>query len=359
MQIKDKRGVFMQIGETIRTYRKKCGLTQEEMARRLGVTAPAVNKWEKGNSLPDVALLAPIARLLGISLDTLLSFREEMTKEEISLLVKELDQRLQTEPYEEVFCRMQEILRTYPTCHQLFWQLALIMDAWRMVKKIPDDGTYEEYFRSCYERALESREENVRISAVGSLYGYHMRNEQYEKAEEYLAYYSERDPERKRKQAEIYSRTGRTEDAYRTNEELLMQLYQTINMTMSNIYLLDIREKDMERAHLMEQKLRGLAALFDMGEYQEWSGGIELAVAEQDVEATLEIAEHLLSGVDQLTCFRHSCLFAHLKWKPLQEEFIKKTRNNLLENFREEEKLGYMKGDQRWQELVKKTEELS
>ncbi len=43
------------------------------MANRLGVTAPAVNKWERGNALPDVALLAPIARLLKITTDELLS----------------------------------------------------------------------------------------------------------------------------------------------------------------------------------------------------------------------------------------------------------------------------------------------
>lgn len=41
----------MQIGEVIRTYRKKLNLTQEEMANRLGVSAPAVNKWENGGSL--------------------------------------------------------------------------------------------------------------------------------------------------------------------------------------------------------------------------------------------------------------------------------------------------------------------
>ena len=66
----------MQIGQIIREYRKKNELTQEEMANRLGVTAPAVNKWENGNSMPDITLLAQIARLLGISLDTLLSFQE-------------------------------------------------------------------------------------------------------------------------------------------------------------------------------------------------------------------------------------------------------------------------------------------
>ena len=60
----------MQIGETIRKYRKEKNLTQEEMANRLGVSAPAVNKWENGNTMPDIMLLSPIARLLGISMDS-------------------------------------------------------------------------------------------------------------------------------------------------------------------------------------------------------------------------------------------------------------------------------------------------
>lgn len=73
----------MDIGSVIKKYRKDIGLTQEEMANRLGVTTPAVNKWENGNSNPDIELLAPIARLLNISLDTLLSFHEKLTGVEI------------------------------------------------------------------------------------------------------------------------------------------------------------------------------------------------------------------------------------------------------------------------------------
>ena len=68
----------MDIGSVIKKYRKESGFTQEEMANRLGVTTPAVNKWENGNSKPDIDLLAPIARLLHISLDTLLAFREKI-----------------------------------------------------------------------------------------------------------------------------------------------------------------------------------------------------------------------------------------------------------------------------------------
>lgn len=66
-------------------------MTQEEMAKRLGVTAPAVNKWENGNSLPDITLLAPIARLLGITTDILLSFRDELTAGELKAAIYELD----------------------------------------------------------------------------------------------------------------------------------------------------------------------------------------------------------------------------------------------------------------------------
>lgn len=38
----------MNIGNVIKKYRKESGFTQEEMANRLGVTTPAVNKWENG-----------------------------------------------------------------------------------------------------------------------------------------------------------------------------------------------------------------------------------------------------------------------------------------------------------------------
>ena len=42
-----KKKKQMDIGGVIKKYRKEAGLTQEEMANKLGVTTPAVNKWEK------------------------------------------------------------------------------------------------------------------------------------------------------------------------------------------------------------------------------------------------------------------------------------------------------------------------
>ena len=61
-------------------------MTQEQLAQRLGVSAPAVNKWEKALNYPDITLLPALARTLGVDLNTLLSFQEDLTEEEIGQL---------------------------------------------------------------------------------------------------------------------------------------------------------------------------------------------------------------------------------------------------------------------------------
>ena len=49
----------MELSEKIRALRRARGMTQEQVAQALGVTATAVNKWENAASCPDIALLAP------------------------------------------------------------------------------------------------------------------------------------------------------------------------------------------------------------------------------------------------------------------------------------------------------------
>ena len=60
------------IGENIKTMRRKCGFTQEELAARLMVTPQAVSKWENGNGMPDITQLVPLSKILGITTDSLL-----------------------------------------------------------------------------------------------------------------------------------------------------------------------------------------------------------------------------------------------------------------------------------------------
>ena len=60
------------LGKRIVGHRKRLGLTQDQMAERLGVTAQAVSKWENDQSCPDITMLPRLAELFGISTDELL-----------------------------------------------------------------------------------------------------------------------------------------------------------------------------------------------------------------------------------------------------------------------------------------------
>ena len=66
------------------------------------MTTPAVNKWENSNSKPDIELLAPIARLLDISLYTLLSFHEKLSDTEIEEIIRKMDRMFSEEDYEKL-----------------------------------------------------------------------------------------------------------------------------------------------------------------------------------------------------------------------------------------------------------------
>ena len=65
------------IGKRIVQNRKRLGLTQDQLAEKLGVTAQAVSKWENDQSCPDITLLSRLADIFGVSTDELLGHKQE------------------------------------------------------------------------------------------------------------------------------------------------------------------------------------------------------------------------------------------------------------------------------------------
>ena len=60
-------------GNTIKELRESRGLTQAELAERIGVSSKTVSKWETAKGLPDISLLQPLAQALGISVIELMN----------------------------------------------------------------------------------------------------------------------------------------------------------------------------------------------------------------------------------------------------------------------------------------------
>lgn len=62
----------LQFAERLKRFRKAKNMTQQELADRLGVSNKSVSRWESGGGYPDVDVLVPLARNLGVTVDDLL-----------------------------------------------------------------------------------------------------------------------------------------------------------------------------------------------------------------------------------------------------------------------------------------------
>ena len=60
------------LGKRIAYHRKRLGMTQEQLAQRVGVSAQAVSKWETGTADPSTSNLLALAKLFGVSAEELL-----------------------------------------------------------------------------------------------------------------------------------------------------------------------------------------------------------------------------------------------------------------------------------------------
>lgn len=58
--------------EFLHSLRKEKGMTQSELADKLGISNKAVSKWETGESMPDTSLLVPLSEIFGVTVDELL-----------------------------------------------------------------------------------------------------------------------------------------------------------------------------------------------------------------------------------------------------------------------------------------------
>lgn len=81
--------MVLKIGNAIKKLRVERGITQEELANRMGVSFQAVSKWETNATTPDIAILPQLALFFGVSIDTLFSMNQDDYIERISGMIRD------------------------------------------------------------------------------------------------------------------------------------------------------------------------------------------------------------------------------------------------------------------------------
>ena len=308
----------MQIHEIIRTRRTALGLTQEQLAGKLGVSAPAVNKWERGNSYPDITLLPVLARTLRVDLNTLLSFREDLTETEIAEFLNRLYEVSRTEGCGAAFSLAEEKLRQFPNSDALAYSAAGLLEGLLTLFPGTDETARpgrEDFVAGLYEQVAQSADPKIREWATYTVASRCIARGDLDRAEALLDQISNTHRDKRELLSALRRKQGRTEEAWTLLERELFDRAHGIQTTLLSLIEMAQAEGDRQRAQGFCDAARRAGEALDLSDYAVLSAPFQLAAAEQDGPAALDLLDRLLHSLTVPWDLSASPLYRHLATK--------------------------------------------
>ena len=290
----------MPMNAIVREKRKSLGLTQEQIADYLGVSTPAVNKWEKGTTYPDISLLPALARLLKTDLNTLLCYNEGLSKKEIGLFLEKVVKVIRTDSFEQGFAMAMEKVQEYPNCIELLYMTAITTQGSMMMSEMTPEQKkpYEEQITRLYERVAKCDDSKFSLQANYMLASKWIQNEAYEKAQETIDLLPEpSDLDKRQLQADLWMKEGKNAEAAKILERKLQQNLQTNQIILHSLAKIAIVEGDNQNALHIADCAQKEGRLFELWEYSDSIVPLEVAVLQKDVDKSISLLKSMLAAV--------------------------------------------------------------
>lgn len=112
------------IGDNIKRLRIAKGITQEQLSAAMNVTCPAVSKWERGETYPDITLLQPLAYYFGVTLDELMGYDQEKVAADIEGVLTLYAAHLHDEEGRKIITKAyRDFPHDYRIMHHYMWNI--------------------------------------------------------------------------------------------------------------------------------------------------------------------------------------------------------------------------------------------
>lgn len=313
----------MSMNFVIQERRKELGLTQEQVAEYLNVSVPAVCKWEKGVTSPDISLLPSLARLLQTDLNTLFCFKEDLNMQEISNFCKEMAEIVREKGISQGFEAAKGKIHTYPYSEALLHCLTLQLDGLLLTSGLSEDEMRPFYntLTKWYQRLMESDDSSIRSSASYMTAARFIQAGEYDKAQQILDTMPSKDDtlstlaDKRLLQITIYQQQGETEKAAQVIQNALLMSLSKAQILLVKLVDTALLAGDMEKAEQIADKSRRMAELFDLWEYNSCTAPLQVALAKKNPGKTLSILRHMLGTMLTPWEMEKSPLYDHIAAK--------------------------------------------
>ncbi len=287
----------MKINHIIREKRKELSLTQEQIAEFLGVSTPAVNKWEKGSTYPDITLLPALARLLRTDLNTLMSFNDDLTDIEIENFVNEVDKTVQGQNYETAFQKAIDKIHEYPTCDKLIYSVILYLEAALFLYNVSEPEHYREIFETFYKRLSASEVSEIRDTAVSMLITYARNREEFSKAEELINTLPFSSIDKEKLLAVLYQQQKKYEDAEKIWEHRVLKGVIDIQTALIQMLEIALVENCNDNAEFFADMYETITRQFCLPEWMCYNAHLLLAIEKKNKDESLSILKKMLPAM--------------------------------------------------------------
>lgn len=116
----------LNIAENIVRLRHEKRMTQEQLAEFAGVTKASVSKWETGQSMPDIIILPRLAAFFDVTVDELIGYVPQLSKEQIQSLYLTFAAEFASCPFEEVMAKTKNYVKKYYSCYPFLFQICVL-----------------------------------------------------------------------------------------------------------------------------------------------------------------------------------------------------------------------------------------
>lgn len=293
----------MPMNLVIQEKRKELGLTQEQVAEYLNVSIPAVSKWEKGTTCPDISLLAPLARFLKIDLNTLCCFQENMPQQEVTLFCKEITAIVQTKEFAEGFKTAKQKIHEYPHDETLLHCLTFQLDGLLNLSGLSPDEIkpYDEIIIGWYRQLAESKDDKIRNSASYMIVSRYIRKDDYDKAQEMLDLMPDKGDvmdsmaDKLMLQVIIYQHQGKAKKAAKELQNALLMAVNRVQLLLSKMVDAELAADEIQAARNIAKKASRMTELFDLWEYNAFVAPLQVAGAEKNADECICLLRKLLA----------------------------------------------------------------
>ncbi len=116
----------LNLAENIIRLRHERKITQEELAAFVGVTKASVSKWENNQSIPDLMILLQLAAFFDVTVDELLGYEPQLSKDQIRHYYAGLSEDFVRLPFHEVLEKIRSLAHRYYSCYPFLLELSVL-----------------------------------------------------------------------------------------------------------------------------------------------------------------------------------------------------------------------------------------